>query len=368
LPLQEITLADLLKKYGYATGIIGKWHLGFSKEFLPLQRGFDYHYGFYEAFSWFADTVNKDIVNVRHKGIMDSFIWKNGGGGFSQKKRDTTDIEVKEFYTYALANEAGQFIEKNKNNPFFLYVPFNAPHTPFQALKAEVKKYTDKGIDINKAVYYALISGLDSAVGQINHKIKELGLEENTLIFFLSDNGGATYTKATSNAPLKGGKMSLYEGGINVPFIIKWKGVIPAQTRSEQTILSTDIFATAISASGAALPTDRIYDGVNLIPYLTGKDSSAAHKLLYWRSAYNKAVRKGDWKLVLNLKDNITALYNLKEDKSETKNLSAQLPDKVNELKKELEAWEKGLVKPLWPSNGFYKNELFDGKQDRFTL
>jgi arylsulfatase A-like enzyme len=368
LPLQEITLADLLRKNGYATAIIGKWHQGFSKEFLPLQRGFDYHYGFYEAFSWFADTTNPDIINVRHKGIMDSFIWKNGGSGLSQKKRNAVDIDVKEFYTYALANEAVQYIEKNKDKPFFLYVPFNAPHTPFQALKSEVKRYQDKGVtDLNKAVYYALITGLDSAIGQINNKIKDLGLEENTLVFFISDNGGATYTHATDNAPLKGGKMSLYEGGINVPFIVKWKGIVPANKVNNQLVNSVDIFATAAAISGSKLPNDRLYDGVNLIPHLIGKDSANIHQVLFWRSGYNKAIRKGEWKLVLNLKDNITALYHLKVDKSETTNLASKLPIKVQELKTDLETWEKGLVKPLWPSNGFFKNNI-DGNVDRFTL
>ncbi|MBY0424847.1 MAG: sulfatase-like hydrolase/transferase [Cytophagales bacterium] len=368
LPLQEITLADLLMKNGYATGIIGKWHQGFSPEFLPLQRGFDYHYGFYEAFSWFADTANPDIINVRHPGFMDSFIWKNGNKGNAHKKRNNEDIEVNEFYTYALANEASQYIEKNKDRPFFLYVPFNAPHTPFQAFDYEVKKYQDKGVtDLNKAVYYAMITGLDNAVGQIHNKVKSLGLEENTLIFFLSDNGGATYTHATDNAPLKGGKMSLYEGGINVPFLAKWKGVIPSKTESNQLVTSLDIFATAAAVSGATLPNDRVYDGVNLVPHLVGADSGKTHEILYWRSGVNKAIRKGDWKLVINLKDNIIALYNLKVDKSETTNLASKIPLKVDELKMDLAAWEKGLVKPLWPSSGYFRNTI-DGKVDRFTL
>ena len=161
--------------------------------------------------------------------------------------------------------------------------------------------------------------------------------------------------------------MSLYEGGINIPFIAKWKGVIPAKTNSNQHVVSLDIFATAAAVSGSALPIDRKYDGVNLIPYLTGTARGNIHKTLYWRSGYNKAIRKGDWKLVLNLKDNITALYNLSTDKSETTNLITKFPAKVTELKKDLENWEKDLVKPLWPSNGFFKNE-FNGQLDRFTL
>ncbi|GLU53988.1 sulfatase-like hydrolase/transferase [Dyadobacter frigoris] len=366
LPVQEITIADLLKKNGYQTGIIGKWHQGYSEEFLPLKRGFDYHYGFYEAFSWFADT--SETVNSRNKGIMDSHIWEQGNSGPALKRRNNDVIKVEEFYTYALAREANQFIEKNKEKPFFLYVPFNAPHTPFQALTKDVNKYKAKGVtDLNKAIYYSLITGLDSAVGQIHDKIKALGLEENTLIFFLSDNGGATYTNATNNAPLRGGKMSLYEGGINVPFVVKWKGKIDPGLIVNSPVSSLDIFATAASVSGSTLPASRSYDGVNLIPYLNNTNKELPHQTLYWRSGMNKAIRKGEWKLVLNNKDNLTLLFNLKADKSELNNLAQRNPTKVSELKNDLAAWEKNLIKPLWPGSGYYKND-YNGKPDRFSL
>lgn len=366
LPQEEITIAELLKKNGYATGIIGKWHQGASKQFQPLNRGFDYHYGFYEGFSWFDDTTR--TVNSRNKGIMDSHIWEQGNTGLAVKRRNNEIIQVDDFYTYALAKEANQFIEKNKEKPFFLYVPFNAPHTPFQALKPDVDKYTAKGVkDLNKAIYYSLITGLDSAVGQIHEKVKSLGLEDNTLIVFLSDNGGATYTHATDNAPLRGGKMTLYEGGVNVPFVLKWKGKVQPGTVVDAPISSLDIFATSAAITGSKLPGDRIYDGVNLVSFLTGKEKSEPHNILYWRSGYNKAIRKGDWKLVLNLKDNITALYNLKTDKSEKNDLSARNTVKVQELQRDLAEWEKQLVKPLWPGNGFYQDDV-NGKPDRFSL
>lgn len=366
LPQEEITIAELLKKNGYATGIIGKWHQGASKQFQPLNRGFDYHYGFYEGFSWFDDTTK--TVNSRNKGIMDSHIWEQGNTGLAVKRRNNEIIKVDDFYTYALAKEANQFIEKNKEKSFFLYVPFNAPHTPFQALKSDVDKYTTKGVkDLNKAIYYSLITGLDSAVGQIHEKVKSLGLENNTLIVFLSDNGGATYTHATDNAPLRGGKMTLYEGGVNVPFVLKWKGKVQPGTVVDAPISSLDIFATAAAITGSKLPGDRIYDGVNLVSFLTGKEKSEPHNILYWRSGYNKAIRKGEWKLVLNLKDNITALYNLKTDKSEKNDLSAKNTAKVQELQKDLANWEKQLVKPLWPGNGFYQDDV-NGKPDRFSL
>jgi arylsulfatase A-like enzyme len=367
LPVQEITIADLLKKNGYQTAIIGKWHQGFSEQFLPLQRGFDYHYGFYEAFSYFGDTTK--TVNVRHPGIMDSHIWETGNTGTAFKRRNNAIIKVEEFYTDALAKESVQFIEKNKDNPFFLYVPFNAPHTPFQALQKDVDHYKAKGVkDLNKAVYYSLITGLDNAVGAINDKLRALNLEDNTLIIFLSDNGGATYTHATNNAPLRGGKMSLYEGGINIPFILKWKGKIKPGTVVDAPVTSLDIFATAAAVSASSLPNDRPYDGINLVYYLTSKSEKVPHPVLYWRSGNNKAIRKGDWKLVINDTDHITALFDLKNDKPEKKDLANANGAKVAELKKDLAAWESGLVKPLWPGNGYFKNERFEGKEDRFSL
>ncbi len=368
LPPEEITLADLLRKNGYKTAITGKWHLGFGDIFQPLNRGFDYHYGFYEAYSWFADTTNPDIVNARSRGIMDAHLWDNGRKGGAQIRRGNEIIDEKEYLTDKIAEEAVQYIEKNKDNPFFLYVPFNAPHTPLQALKSDVAKYEALGVtDKRKAVYYAMISRLDSAIGTIHKKVKELGLEENTLIVFLSDNGGATYTDVTDNAPLKGGKMSFYEGGVNVPFLFKWKGKIAPGSVYHKPVSSLDIFSTAAAIANASLPQDRLYDGVNLIPYLTGKDTSAPHQALYWRSGSNKAIRKGDWKLVLNEHDQVTALYHLASDKNETNNLAGKETKKVEELKKELSVWEQTLERPRWPSSGYFRF-TFDGKPDRYTL
>lgn len=298
---------------------------------------------------------------------MDAHIWELGNSGASQKVRNDKNIDVKGFYTDVLADEATAFIDKNKNKPFFLYVPFNAPHTPFQALKADLKKYQDLGVtDLNKAIYYSLISGLDKAIGRIHQKVKDAGIEKNTLIIFLSDNGGATYTHATDNAPLRGGKMSLYEGGLNVPFVAKWSGQIKPGIVYDKPISSLDIFATVAGVSSSKLPA-RQYDGVNLIPYLSGQNTAEPHKILYWRSGTNKAIRKGDWKLVLNLKDNISALYNLKSDKNEIKNLAVVNVEKVTELKQDLTAWETTLAQPLWPGTGYYKT-ITDGKVDRYAL
>ncbi len=358
LPQSEITFADLAKKQGYATGIIGKWHLGHTKGFTPLERGFDYHYGFYQAFSLFAHEDNPDIINHHHSDFTDKMIWGNGRVGTGRIRRDTTVIDEKAFLTEKFAEEATAFIDKNKKKPFLLYVPFNAPHTPFQVRK----KYYDRFAHIkdeNKRVYYAMISALDDAIAQILQKVKDEGLEENTLIVFASDNGGATYTHATTNAPLKGGKFSHFEGGINVPFALRWKGKIKAHTVYNQPVSTLDIFATIASAIGAKLPSDRTYDGVDLVNKVNKNE--AAHASLFWRSGDAKAIRKGDWKLVISGKNQQLWLYNLKQDKAENIDVAAQNPAKVKELSIALENWEKGLKKPLWPSLMNY--EFRFGKQ-----
>jgi len=363
LPQSEITFADLAKKEGYSTAIIGKWHLGHNKGFFPLDRGFDYHYGFYQAFSLYVpEDDNPDIINHHHKDFTDKTIWGNGRVGIGQIRRDTTIIQEKAYLTEKFAEEAEAFIDKNKTKPFLLYVPFNAPHTPFQVRK----KYYDRFPNIkdeNKRVYFAMISALDDAIGRIREKVKKEGLEENTIIIFASDNGGADYTFATTNAPLKGGKFSHFEGGINVPFALSWKGKIKPHTIYKTPVSTLDIFSTIAAVTHSGLPKDRIYDGVNLIDVVN--NNKEAHKTLYWRSGDAKAIRSGDWKLIISGKTHEEWLYNLANDKSETTDLALKNPAKVKELKTALQTWEKGLVQPLWPNLTYYEFDF--GKQKYFV-
>ena len=363
LPQSEITFADLAKKQGYATAIIGKWHLGHNKGFFPLDRGFDYHYGFYQAFSLYTpEDDNPDIINHHHKDFTDKMIWGNGRVGIGQIRRDTTIIKDKAYLTETFADEAEAFIDKNKTKPFLLYVPFNAPHTPFQVRK----KYYDRFPNVkdeNKRVYFAMISALDDAIGRIVAKVKKEGLEENTLIIFASDNGGADYTFATTNAPLKGGKFSHFEGGINVPFALSWKGKIKPHTVYKTPVSSLDIFSTIAAVTHSGLPKDRVYDGVDLIS--TVNNNTEAHKNLYWRSGDAKAIRSGDWKLIISGKTHEEWLYNLANDKSETTDLAQKNPAKVKELHAALQNWQKGLVKPLWPNLTYYEFDF--GKQKYFV-
>ncbi len=348
LPPSEITLGELLKKRDYHTGIIGKWHLGFHEPFLPNNRGFEYQYGFYEAFSLYAPVDSPDIINHRHNYFASKHIWGKGRSGTCAIRRDNNVIEEKEYLTQKIAREAVQYLEAHKNEPFFLYVPFNAPHTPFQVTKKYFERFSHVK-ERNKRIYYAMIAALDDAVGEITKKLKELDLEEKTIIFFASDNGGAVYTGATDNAPLKGGKFSNFEGGINIPCMIKWKGKLPEGKRYHEPVSLMDFFVTSAEISGSTLPADREYDGVNLLPFITGEKDGVPHEVLFWRSGFNKAIRKGKWKLILNERDNITLLYNLKGDKVEKKNIAASHPEIVEELKRDHKEWEKKLMDPRWP-------------------
>jgi len=348
LPPTEIILPELLKQYDYATAIIGKWHLGAHHFTLPLQRGFDYHYGFYEAYSlYYADTSGANVINQRHTDFSDKFIWGKGRTGNCAIYRNTQIVQDSTYLTHKIADEAVEFMQTHKDEPFFLYVPFLAPHTPFQVPKETFDKYAHI-TDRNKRVYCALIDELDRSVGKIRQKITDLQLDEETIIIFLSDNGGAKYTGAVDNAPFKGGKFSNFEGGLRVPFFMEWKNVIPAQVVYNQPVSSLDILPTICHALQIDLPNDRDYDGVNLLPYLLGEKTDAPHQTLFWRSGYHKAVRHGDWKLIKDEKANLMALYNLKTDKEEQNNLADSQPKELAQLLQLLADWEKNTIPPSW--------------------
>ncbi len=371
LPPSEITLGELLKSAGYRTGITGKWHLGFHEEFIPNNRGFDDQYGFYEAFSLYAPAGSPGIVEYRHDYYANKHIWKQERTGSCAVRRNHEVIEEPEYLTFRIAEEANRFLEENREEPFFLYVPFSAPHTPFQAPEEYCDRFSHVE-DKNKQVYYGMIAALDDAVGMIMEKLSKLGLDENTLVMFASDNGGATYTDATENAPLKGGKFMNFEGGINVPAMVRWKGTLPGGTAYSPMVSLLDFFSTAAGAAGVPLPEDRVIDGKNLLPYLRGGNGKPTretkpHRALFWRAAYNKAVRSGPWKLIIDEKKGRELLYNLENDKVEKRNLAARRPDVVDRLKAMLEEWEKGLMGPLWPRVMDFRVEI-DGEEYEFAL
>lgn len=350
LPPTEFTLAELLKTKGYHTAAIGKWHMGYNESAIPINRGFDYHYGFYEAFSLYAPEDKEDIINQKLNDFSDPHIWGKGRTGNCAIRKNDKIVEEDTYLTNKIAEETNEWIKAHKDDPFFVYVPFSAPHTPFQVTKDYYDQYAHVKSP-EKRIYYAMIHALDDAVGSIMNNLKDLGLEENTLVVFLSDNGGATYTGAADNSPLKGGKFTNFEGGINVPFMMQWKGTLPAGITYDNPISALDIFATTSHIAQLQLPDDRTFDGVNLLPYLldSSYQNKQPHPALYWRSEYHKAIRKDQWKLIQDDLARQTVLYDMTTDKAEQYNIANQHPQLVQQLQQDLKEWEKQLINTNWP-------------------
>lgn len=329
LPVDQKTIADHLKAAGYKTGVIGKWHLGVAPEFRPSQRGFDEFYGTLRNTPFF------------HPELVDSRV-------SDEPKR----VEDKEFYTTdAYAQRAVEFINEHKDEPFFLYLPFNAQHAPLQS----PQKYLDRFPEIkdeNRKHFAAVLSATDDAIGEVLKTVKANGLEENTLIVYLTDNGGPTQQTTSSNLPLRGFKATTLEGGVRVPFYAQWKGKIPAGLVYDNPIIQLDILPTALAAAGVAIDPSWKLDGVDLLPYLTGADKAKPHESFFWRFNEQWAVRDGDWKLVVSRIDGPQPkLFNLAEDIGEANDLAAKHPEKVAELKQQWDAWNKDNVAPKWEAN-----------------
>ncbi|MGB5221487.1 MAG: sulfatase-like hydrolase/transferase [Polyangiales bacterium] len=367
VPPSEITLAHVLKKYGYATGLVGKWHLGVSRKQVPLERGFDYQFGFNGAFSLYTPERNwPHVVNHEHKSFSAQYQWGMGRREEAAILENGKVVREEQYLTYAFRDRMKKFIEDHKEEPFFLYAAFSAPHVPFQAPIEYYCQYAHVEDD-NKRVYYSMISALDDAIGEVHQTIKDAGIEDDTLIFLLSDNGGASYTHATDNGPLKGGKLTQFEGGINVPFMMKWKGKVPAGMRYQHPVSSTDIFATSVAAVGGSLPGDREYDGVDLLPFVNGQAEGVPHQTLYWRADHIWAIRDGKYKLILSTRDGWAELYDLEVDKPEQINLKEQMPELYEKLRTLHKEWqdEKLKKKPMWPRI-MDKRFVLDGKEYLF--
>ena len=254
-----------------------------------------------------------------------------------------------EYLTFAITDRAKEYVSKNKDTNFFLYLSYNAPHVPFQAPDAYYDQFSHIK-DENQRVYLAMIKALDDAIGDFMHHLESLNLLENTIVYFISDNGGASYTKATTNAPLSGGKITMFEGGVNVPFMMQWKGTITPGTKFPDPVSAMDIFTTSVVASKIKLTHTSKLDGVDLMPYIQRKKEGVPHEKLYWRANHIQAIRYKNWKLILSTRDNWLRLYNLDSDKSEQINLGQLNPAERNALLNYFEEWNSELpAKPLWP-------------------
>jgi arylsulfatase B len=349
LPVAETTLANVMQDAGYVTGLVGKWHLGAREEFHPVNRGFDEFYGMVTWGADYADPTRKDVRVWTHPLATPrnpDATW--AGRGADTVMRGTDPVEEQAYLTDAFSREAVAFIDENKDMPFFLYVPYTAVHGPLQV----TQEYYDRIPEIedeSKRIYAAMTSALDDGIGSIMTALEENGLEQNTLVVFLSDNGAGVADYA-NNAPLRLGKHTLFEGGVRVPFAMKWPGQIAAGKRYEHPVSSLDIFPTAIAAAGGELPADRSMDGVDLLPFVRGAASEQPHESLFWRQGPNWAVRQGDWKLIHAAGRNW--LYNLADDLGEVNNIAEQHPDIIRRLSASYENWNSNKVDPLWPPLG----------------
>lgn len=327
LSLKEKTIADHFKGLGYATAAVGKWHLGGSLEHRPTARGFDEFYG---------TLANTPFLKPNQ--FVDS-----------RKSNEVSPPGEADFYTTdAYAARAADFIEKSKGKPWLLYVPFNAQHAPLEA----PKKYLDRFPTIedgNRRTFAAMMSAMDDAVGKVLAKVREIGQEENTLVFFLSDNGGPTRSTTSQNGGLRGFKSTTWEGGVRVPFAMQWKGRIPAGKVYEFPIIQLDILPTALAAAGQEIKSEWKLDGVNLLPYLTGQNSGRPHESLYWRFGEQWAIRHGDFKLVKGNGAPSPMLIDLSKDIAEETDLSAGNPQKVKELQALYDKWNAEQAAPLSP-------------------
>jgi arylsulfatase A-like enzyme len=325
LPLSEITLASLFQKGGYHTGLVGKWHLGFAPQFHPQERGYDEFYGFLGG----AHTYTGEAKQPR-TGIY----------------RGKEKIQSPEYLTDAFGVEASSFIERNAAQPFLLFVTFNAVHTPLQATAAKLDQF--KGItDPKRHPYAGMLSSLDDAAGKILDQLDKSHVAENTLVVFISDNGGPTQANGSLNTPLQGVKATVWEGGIRVPFVIRWPGHVPADKTYAAPAISLDIFSTTLAAAGIAAPSDRTIDGVNLLPYLNGTQTGAPHSTLFWRFGEQQAIRKGNYKL-LRLRSGEEHLFDLGSDIGEKQDLLAQKPEVLKELRDDYARWNAELQEPRW--------------------
>ncbi len=350
LPLSEITLAEILKKHGYDTGIMGKWHLGWSKEKQPAAFGFDEQYGFFNSHSLYSPEGTEGIVDQKIEADWtDSYIWSGQRNGPHAIYRNGIEIEEKGYLTDRITEESITFMNDHKEDPFFLWISYSAPHTPLQAPSEYVDQF-DTIEDPVKRVYRAMIANLDDNIGRLMDYLSDQNLVDNSIIFFISDNGGAEYTHTTDNGRYEGGKNTEFEGGVKVPMIIRLPGKEAAGSRFSNMVSSMDIFTTSIAYAGIEMMPGRILDGVNLVPYITGENNKPPHEYLFWQRGISKVVRNNEYKLVMNEYSGDEILYDLKQNKYENPDVASDNPMIVNELKKAFKDWEKSNKPPMWPS------------------
>ena len=367
LPVTETTLAEHLRDAGYATGLVGKWHLGGHAKFHPLRRGFDEFFGFLHEGHYYVPPPYRGVTTMLRRktlpgGGTGRWIGKDGKTVLSTHMRSNEPaydannpllrggqpVTERAYLTDAFTREAVDFIGRHRERPFFLCLAYNAVHSPLQGADGSLRKFAHIK-DIHRRIFAAMLANLDDSVGEVLKKLRDERLAENTLVVFLSDNGGPTRELTSSNKPLRGGKGDVYEGGIRVPFLMQWNGRLPKGTVYRHPVISLDVYATAAALSGK--PMKRSIDGVDLLPHLTGRDKRRPHETLFWRSGRRTALRSGDWKLLRNPRRRAKTkweLYDLSKDTGESRNLAATNTAKFDELERVWKRLNAEMKPPLW--------------------
>lgn len=369
LPVGQLTLADQLQINGYTTGLTGKWHLGGTSKYHPQRRGFDEFFGFLHEGHYFVPPPYLGVTTMlRRKTLPDG----SQGRWFSRDKntiytthmghlepdydadnpllRSGQPVDETEYLTDAFTREAVSFVDRNADRPFFLYLAYNAVHSPLQGADRYMKKFAHIE-DIHRRIFAAMLSNMDDSIGEVLTSLDRNHVRDNTIVFFISDNGGPTRELTSSNAPLRGEKGSMFEGGLRVPFLVSWPEQLPEGQVYEQPVISLDMYATITSAAGLNPELADRSDGVNLVPFLRGEAPGVPHETLWWRTGRKAALRHGHWKLVNNpnrRNPDQWQLFNLTKDIAEQTDLALSHPDKLRELRTKWESINSQMMDPIW--------------------
>jgi arylsulfatase A-like enzyme len=361
LPKDEITLAQALNGVGYHTGLIGKWHLGSNDDFYPTNRGYDEFVGLLTGATSYMSPDAPGEIYVQPEGSNATLSKVRNAANKIVEGPDRKFVENEDRYlTEYFGERAVDYIKRNvgADDPYFLYAAFTAPHDPLQT----TQKYYDRFPHIKDEgmrVYASMISALDDQVGAILDAVEASGEDSNTIVYFMSDNGCAAYIQGICACqPLRGGKLSHYEGGARVPFMVRWPAKLKAGQVYRNVVSTMDVFTTSLTAAGGKLPTDRVFDGVDVVPYLRGEAPGIPHDSLAWRRSPNASIRKGDWKLWKSLDGKFTYLFNLKDDPNEATNRAESEPAKLKELSDAFDQWAKDMKDAAWPSRPFVKYDV----------
>lgn len=342
LPTTERTVASRLRDAGYRTGMVGKWHLGAASPFHPMNRGFDFFYGFLGGGHDYFKVDTRIQLSENYKAALDD----NG-----------KPVAFDGYLTTVLTDQAIRFMEASDktDQPYFLYVAYNAPHGPLQAPPEEIEKFASIE-DPKRRTYAAMVSVMDTEIGRILDVVDRRQESAETLVVFLSDNGGPEHANASDNGPLRGQKGDVYEGGIHVPFLMRWKKTLPAGAVFQHPVISLDIAATALSLAAAdPVPGD---DGVNLIPFVVERKNAPPHDALFWRTGKDqkRAVRSGDQKwMVVNGK---ASFFDLKSDLGESDDLISNHSSAASKMLSLFDSWNEGNKPATFPSYRDYHNQL----------